>query len=106
MLKTVCRNLISNAIKFTKIGGKVSIEIVQKTEHVQIIILDNGIGMNEEAIKNIFDKFNSSKGTNNEKGLGLGLFLCKSIVNKLRGTLSCESKKGTGSSFVITLPYA
>jgi signal transduction histidine kinase len=104
MLKTILRNLISNAIKFTNTGGQIQIKVVLKLEYLQITVADNGVGLNVENSKDIFSKFNSSFGTYNEKGLGIGLFLCQEIVEKLGGKIWVTSKEHKGSNFKLRLP--
>ena len=106
MLRTVLRNLISNAIKFTNTGGHVNIKSILKNKHVEISISDNGIGMNEEKHKSLFEIISNTTtlGTANENGSGLGLVLCKEFVNKNGGTIWAESEEGKGSCFKFTLP--
>jgi PAS domain S-box-containing protein len=106
MLRTVLRNLISNAIKFTNTGGHVNIKSILKNNHVEISISDNGIGMNEEKHKFLFEIISNTTtlGTANENGSGLGLVLCKEFVNKNGGTIWAESEEGKGSCFKFTLP--
>lgn len=106
MLSSVVQNLISNAVKFTEIGGRVLIKTKSKGEQVEISIIDTGIGMNEEKLKNLFkiDHARSSKGTSNEKGTGLGLIIAKELIEKQGGKLKVESEVGKGSTFKFTLP--
>lgn len=106
MLRTVLRNLISNAIKFTNIGGKIHIYTTLKQEHVEISIADNGIGINKEKSKMLFEIISNTTtvGTANENGSGLGLVLCKEFVNKNGGEIWVESEEGKGSDFKFTLP--
>ncbi len=110
MLTAIFRNLISNSIKFTKEGGKITIssENVQEDaiDFVKICIADTGIGMNEELSSKLFKLASSVSmpGTNNEKGTGLGLILCKEFVVKHGGRIWVESKEGEGSQFYFTLP--
>jgi PAS domain S-box-containing protein len=105
MLKTVLRNLISNAIKFTNVGGNIKIYAFLKQDHVEITISDNGIGMNEKKRKSLFDiSTKTTLGTANENGSGLGLVLCKEFVMKNKGEIWVESEEGKGSSFKFTLP--
>jgi PAS domain S-box-containing protein len=105
MLKTVLRNLISNAIKFTNVGGNIKIYAILKQDHVEITISDNGIGMNEKKRKSLFDiSSKTTLGTANENGSGLGLVLCKEFVMKNKGEIWVESEEGKGSSFKFTLP--
>ncbi len=107
MLKTVLRNLISNAVKFTNSGGQISVYAIKKEDHVEIRISDNGIGMNEKILKGLFKLTSnpSTLGTAKEKGSGLGLVLCKDFVEKHKGEIWVESVEGTGSDFKFTLPF-
>ncbi len=110
MLNTILRNLISNAIKFTPSGGFVVINIEpykQKAElYMKIEVCDTGIGMSEARINEIFSTQNpkSSYGTNNEKGSGLGIILCKAFVEKHQGFFEVESVLGSGTCFRVILP--
>ena len=106
MLGTIIRNLISNAIKFTKPGGRIDIYAIQNLDHVEVSISDNGIGMTEELSNKIFTfGLNmTAKGTANEPGSGLGLVLCKELVVKHGGNIWAESEEGCGSTFHFTLP--
>ncbi len=106
MLKTVLRNLVSNAIKFTKNGGVININAVQDTENVTISVSDNGIGIAPDELTKLFDisEVLSTKGTAGETGTGLGLLLCKGFVEKHQGKIRVESEVGKGSKFVFTLP--
>lgn len=107
MLQTLLRNLISNAIKFTDIDGYVKLYIKEVfSDSVTFCIEDNGIGMDENAIKSLFriDRHYTTLGTQNEKGTGLGLILCKELLDKSNGRISVESQVGVGTKFFITLP--
>ena len=106
ILKTVLRNLITNAIKFTKSGGNISVIAKREQNQVEIAISDNGVGINEETCQKIFNVSTNktSLGTANEKGSGLGLILCKEFVEKLGGRIWVESEEGKGSDFKFTLP--
>lgn len=106
MLKTVLRNLINNAIKFTNLGGVITILVTKETQQVEISITDNGIGMSKETIREILDSntSNTSTGTAGEKGSGLGLVLCRELIKKLNGELYIESEREKGSTFKFTLP--
>ena len=106
MIKTILRNLLSNAIKFTFRNGKVELKALLKNNEVQITVSDNGIGMTKKTIVNLFriDANLSTQGTENEKGTGLGLFLCKEFVEKHGGKIWVESLEGKGSQFTFTLP--
>ena len=106
MLQTVLRNLISNAIKFTDIGGEIIVSAKKQKHEIEIAVSDNGIGISEDRIENLFKIENSSTtyGTANEKGSGLGLVICKEFVEKHQGHLWVESNLGIGTDFRFTIP--
>ncbi len=113
MVLTVLRNLISNAIKFTKKGGEVSLfsKIISnknKKQFVEITIKDTGVGISPNIVNKIFSlsESASTKGTENESGTGLGLIICKEFIKKQGGTIRVESEEGKGSSFIFTLPLS
>lgn len=105
-VEAIFRNLISNALKFTNVGGNVTIIAKTFGHYVSVSINDTGIGMDEETLKNLFriDVATSTKGTNNESGTGLGLILCKELIEKQNGKLEVQSEPGKGSTFTFTLP--
>lgn len=106
MISTVVRNLISNAIKFTGPGGAITITLVQNQKELMVSVADNGLGIKRELINNLFkiEKSQSMPGTNNEKGTGLGLILCKEFVEKHGGKIWVESEPGKGSTFYFSIP--
>lgn len=106
MVDTILRNLISNAIKFTKAGGKISVEANKNGELIEVLIKDNGVGISPEKIKDLFTLGQkiSTKGTGGEPGTGLGLQLCKELVEKQGGEIHVESIEGKGSIFRFSLP--
>jgi len=107
MTDTIIRNLLSNALKFTKPGGNVAINAKRKDkEWLEISIKDDGIGMDAETMDGLFkiDSHHSSVGTANETGTGLGLILCKDMVDKNGGRIWAETKLNKGSTFRFTLP--
>jgi len=106
MTQTILRNLISNAIKFTKSGGTVSVIAESNTGYVTIKVIDTGVGMDEKDIDKLFraNISHTTKGTAKESGTGLGLMLCKELVEKQGGKIWVESKKDQGSTFYFTLP--
>jgi signal transduction histidine kinase len=108
MIKTILRNLISNAIKFTNKNGKVEVNSITRTNQLEIAVSDNGIGMTQETAAKLFkiDANLSTLGTENEKGTGLGLFLCKEFVEKHGGKIWVESQEGKGSTFKFLVPLA
>lgn len=105
MLKTVFRNLLTNAIKFTVTGGSVYITAEETEDEVRISVTDTGIGISEENIKKLFDIGTSYtlRGTEKEKGTGLGLVICKEFIEKHGGKIWVDSKVGTGSSFSFSI---
>ncbi len=106
MINTVIRNIVSNSIKFTNSGGKIEIECKETKTCSEIIIKDNGVGMDEITASGLFkiDKNVSRKGTNNESGTGLGLILCKEFVVRNGGRIWAESKPSAGTKTTISLP--
>jgi signal transduction histidine kinase/ligand-binding sensor domain-containing protein len=108
MVLTILRNLISNAIKFTHKNGKVEVSARIKNKNAEISVSDNGIGMTKDTIAKIFriDTTLSTRGTENEKGTGLGLFLCKEFIEKHGGKIWVESESGKGSIFKFLLPLS
>lgn len=106
MLKTILRNLISNAIKFTNHGGKINISIKQQADSQIISVSDDGVGMVSDILNKLFEstRIHSTMGTANESGTGLGLMICKEFVEKHGGRIWAESKPGKGSTFYFTLP--
>jgi signal transduction histidine kinase len=106
MIDLVLRNLLSNALKYTDRGGRIWMETVkQSDQYLEICIADNGVGMNKEQLaKLFFEDIKSVMGTENERGTGLGLMLCKDFVEKNGGTIWVESELGKGTKFYFTVP--
>ena len=106
MVQTVLRNLVSNAVKFTDMGGVINISCVKNREMATITVSDNGIGITPEIIAKLFDlsELYTTKGTGNESGTGLGLLICKEFVENHGGKIWVESEAGKGSDFKFTLP--
>jgi len=106
MINTVFRNLIANAIKFTNANGSITVSAERQGNNVEIKILDTGVGIAEEDIEKLFkiDEHYTTIGTENEKGTGLGLILCKEFIEKNSGTIRVESELNSGTTFIITLP--
>ncbi|MEA3505814.1 MAG: ATP-binding protein, partial [Bacteroidota bacterium] len=108
MIATVFRNLISNAIKFTSKNGTIIIASKKQTDSnfLEISVTDTGVGIPQDKIDDLFriDKNTSTQGTENEKGTGLGLILCKEFVKKNSGKIWVESEVDIGSKFIFTLP--
>lgn len=106
MLSLVIRNLISNAVKFTKENGYVRVFASRNEEFVEISVEDNGVGIAEEDINKLFrmDLYFTTDGTSNESGSGLGLLLCKEIIDRYKGTIWVESELNKGSKFIFRIP--
>jgi signal transduction histidine kinase len=106
MMQVVIRNLISNAIKFTNFGGSITVKAKQTDYFSHIIIVDTGVGIPHDVIPKLFriDLHHSTDGTNKEQGTGLGLILCKEIIERHSGKILVESTIGKGSSFTISIP--
>lgn len=106
MMRSVLQNLVNNAIKFTRTGGKITVEAAQTDGRVTIKVTDNGIGIPQANLKKLFvdEGQVTTRGTNDEKGSGLGLLLVKEFIQKNGGTISVESEEGAGTAFIISLP--
>ncbi len=106
LISTVIRNLIANAIKFTSENGTITINVEQNESQTIVSIIDNGIGVCPERLETIFEDtyFETTLGTNNEKGSGLGLKLCKYIIEQHNGKIWVESESEKGSSFIFSIP--
>jgi signal transduction histidine kinase len=106
MLNSILVNLISNGIKFTKRGGEVCISAAKKGSFAEVIVRDNGIGMDEDTLFKLF-KINIKKsrpGTEKESGTGLGLYITQKYVEKNGGRLDAVSEPDKGTTFMFTLP--
>ncbi|MBN2598168.1 MAG: PAS domain-containing sensor histidine kinase [Marinifilaceae bacterium] len=105
-INSVVRNILNNAIKFTKNGGLVEFDVKQSNNNIELSIKDNGVGMSEETISKLFriDESITMPGTNNEKGTGLGLTICNDIVIKNNWKMNIESQLGKGTSIKILIP--
>lgn len=105
MLQLVVRNLISNAIKFTQNGGNITFKAKQIGSECWLIIRDNGIGMSAEKLDELFSlRAQSTVGTANEKGVGLGLMLCKEFTELQGGRIWAESVADEGTAFFVSMP--
>lgn len=106
MIKIVCRNLISNAIKFSNVDSLIELNAQIEDKTFFLSVKDTGIGMTNEAIEKVNAKvYYNTTGTSFEKGSGFGLMLCRDLINKYGGELVIESKLGRGSTFTIKMPY-
>jgi signal transduction histidine kinase/ligand-binding sensor domain-containing protein len=106
MLKTILRNLATNAIKYTEKNGTIEFSVNKSDEFITFSVMDNGVGINKNRIDELFNftKQNTVAGTDGEKGSGLGLMLCKEFVERHGGRIWVESEPGKGSNFSFTIP--
>ena len=103
-MEKIISNLLSNALKFTNEDGRISVSIIKKDSKVEISVEDSGIGIGEEDIKNIFNRFYKAKSSTIQEGTGIGLALVKELVEIHYGTISVESKLNEGTKFHIEIP--
>ena len=106
MVETVVRNLVNNAIKFTSENGEITISARKNGEWVEVEVSDTGVGIPTDKLPRLFrlDEKNSTAGTRGEVGTGLGLPLCKELIETQGGQIDLKSTEGKGSTFRITLP--
>lgn len=97
-------NLLNNAIKYTPVRGEINASVNQQEESIIVIIEDTGEGMDEDTLKHLFDPYYQGDTSHARQGLGLGLSICKRIVELCNGTISVKSEIGAGSQFTVTLP--
>ena len=106
MIRTILRNLIGNAIKYTNSGGEITISALEREKYIEITVKDNGIGISRAAQRNLFknDGLYSETGTRNEEGTGIGLLLCKEFVELHGGEIRVQSILGKGCKVIFTMP--
>lgn len=104
-LKLIWRNLLENAIKFSKENGKIEIELRRYSAAAMIRISDNGIGMDENSKKHIFDKFYQADTSHTAQGHGLGLTICSKVIKLHGGRIIVKSEIEKGTEFVVMLPF-
>lgn len=105
MVDTVLRNLINNSIKFSEKGDVITVSATESESEVTVCVADEGIGMDDELLKNLFnlDIQQNRNGTNNESGSGIGLLICKELVEENNGRIWAESEINSGTKFYFTL---
>jgi len=106
MVSTVMRNLLANAIKFTTRGGDITIVVQEFDTGIEVNVVDTGVGMSADVLTNLFNKeiSTTSYGTENEKGSGFGLHICKTFIEKNGGSIDVKSIQGQGTVVSITIP--
>ena len=106
VIETIVRNLISNSIKFSEKGKEINVSLKNEEPSWEISVQDDGRGMESHVSDNLFNAENRpiKKGTQNEKGTGLGLLLCKDLIEKYGGSIDVESEPGKGTTISITFP--
>jgi signal transduction histidine kinase len=103
-LHRVFTNLLDNALKFSKTGGKVTLSTLETNDHIIVRIEDNGIGIDSRDLPYVFESFFRGGGTDKKEGFGLGLAGVKAIVEGHGGRVEVESEPGKGSVFSVVLP--
>jgi signal transduction histidine kinase len=106
-LVEVLINLINNGIKFTPSGGKITVDtrgLTEKRDYLKVVVSDTGIGIPPEDLPRIFDRFYQGQNTGISMGSGLGLAITKEIIEGHQGSIHAESRPGSGTSFIFTLP--
>jgi signal transduction histidine kinase len=106
MLMEVLENLLSNAIKFSYRNSHIDVKIESDASKVTLSVIDYGVGMTQEDVEVVFMKYQklSSKPTENEKSIGLGLSITKQYVEQMNGSIRCESTPSVGTSFILSFP--
>lgn len=106
MTQISLRNVIMNAIKFSYRNSEILVSVSQESKFISIEISDKGVGISQERLDSLFDesKIESEFGTEREKGTGLGLIICKELIEKQGGSIKVVSTEGKGSDFVLSLP--
>lgn len=105
-LEKVWENLLSNALKYTEIGGAIEVVLTEQPDHVTVLIQDNGIGIDEEGLERIFDRFYRADDSRTQEtgGTGLGLSIVMQVVKLHGGTINAVSRKGQGTTFTVVFP--
>ena len=104
LLSQVWENLIGNAVKFTPKKGKITVSLVKEKTVIKVLVSDNGCGINQEALKHIFDRFYQADTSHTKDGNGLGLAIVGRIIKLLNGNIEVDSKINEGTNFVVILP--
>lgn len=107
-LGTIISNLVSNAIKYNRVGGRVTVRVARDGDRAVLEVSDTGFGIPEESLPDLFREFYrvKSERTRDIPGTGLGLAICKRLVTDLGGTIEAHSRKDEGTTFVVRLPIS
>ncbi len=105
-MRAVLQNLLENSIKYTMDGGKIEIDVKKDNNYLVVSVADNGIGVPQDQVKNIFEKFFRARNAIKQEtdGSGLGLYIAKTIIEKNGGKIWLDSTEGKGSTFYFTVP--
>ncbi len=104
MLKTIIRNFLSNAVKFTDEGKSIEVYCCNEGDFARVSVRDHGVGISPERVETIFHNGETTYGTGGEEGSGLGLQLCQDFARKIGGDVRVESTLGEGSTFSFSIP--
>jgi signal transduction histidine kinase len=104
ILKNILFNLVSNAIKYTKQNGIITLKLYDDDQNLHLVVSDNGIGIPQKDQKHLFDRFFRAENASNLEGTGLGLFIVKKYSELLHGDISFTSTESTGTTFTLILP--
>ena len=106
IIKMILRNLVSNAIKFTPVEGKIDLTLKKENDVLTIVVSDTGVGISEDKLVILFNNNSgfTTRGTQEESGHGLGLMMCSEVVQKLDGKILVESTIGSGTTFTVSIP--
>ncbi len=106
MMQRIMLNLLSNAVKFSEPGGLVQVNVVNSSDSVLISVKDNGLGIPQYLLKNVFDRFSQEDNlfTRKNEGIGIGLFLTKLLIEMQGGRIDVKSELGQGSEFTVEIP--
>jgi two-component system sensor histidine kinase ResE len=103
-LERVMSNLVGNAVKYNRDGGRVDVFVKREDDSARVEVADTGLGIPEEEVPYVFDKFRRAAAVERMKGSGLGLTICRDLVEAMGGAITAESVEGQGSRFIFTLP--
>lgn len=106
VINVIFQHLISNAVKYSKENPEIFVNVEVNSKHIQIIVKDNGIGIEESDIEKIFDPFYRGKNVKTLSGTGMGLSIVKNAVEKVGGTINVDSQIGKGTTFTLEIPYS